>query len=599
MRKIQFWYLVPLFVLLVLVSCSQKKPPVTVIQYTDPSYITGIVKWDDSLYCATRGGLVWWDIDSRHYTVITTAEGLISNVLTDIVVDGRNILWVSSHEGMASFDGVTWRYYGEAQGLPSSYVTDLTVDLDGNVWAATRDGVVWWDGRRFNVFTEEGGPGQKPITAIFFDKGGNIWITAEDDGIYYKIEGEWQYLSGKTGHVAQSWDMNIWVYDGMEISYWTGLTFVGYPMYNYIPAVNARYIDATDTRIWYFTDGGVHSTIGNRDWLNFDESNGLVSNDVTSGLVVSNDEIYVGTSSGLSVIRNGEIENYVIPNTPIGYNFISINFDSQDRLWLGTWENGVNIWEDGIWSAMSGNGFITDGLQTVRSFVFGSSGEVVFNTITGILFSSDDGWRLETRADGVSGDDVRCGVFDREGRYWVGTSGGICYREGQRWTRFREIHGLPSEDVWACALDGEGTVWFGTTGGIVSFTNRELRDRSADTGLDSLDVRAVYADGNTVYFGTTDGSLIVYNGESWNVFDGSTLRTTGAIYAITGEPSGAVWLGTDGNGVIRFEHGEVEQYTIDDGIPYDVVRSLAYHDGILWMACYGGIASLERGEASQ
>jgi len=576
------------------VSCSRGKQSVTVRQYTDPSYITGIVKWDNSLYCATRGGLVTWDLDSRHYAIITTAEGLISNVLTDIVVDGNNILWVSSREGVASFDGVTWRYYGEAQGLPSSYVNDLTVDLDGAVWAATDDGVGWWDGRRFNLFTEEEGPGRRPITALFFDKGGNFWITAGNDGLYCKVEGEWQYFSGIDGHIAQSWDLNVWVYNDTELSYWAGLSFVKFPIFEYISTIGARFIGASDNRIWYFTDSGVHSTIGTRDWLSFDESNGLASNDVTAGLVVSNDEVYVGTSSGLSVIKNGEIENFIIPNTPIGYNFISIDFDSQDRLWLGTWENGVNIYESDVWSAMSGNGYITESLQTVRSFVFGPSGEIVFNTISGILTCSDGDWRLETRVDGVSGDDVRCGLFDPEGRYWAGTSGGVCYREGGRWTRFRMFHGLPSEDIWACAVDGEGTVWFGTTLGIVSFTDLELQNRTADTGVDSLDVRSVFTDDRTVYFGTTDGMLIVYNGESWKVYDNNALRITSAIHAITVDTSGAVWLGTDGDGVIRFQDGAVEHYTIDDGIPYNAVRSLAYHDGLLWMACYGGIASLDR-----
>ena len=37
----------------------------------------------------------------------------------------------------------------------------------------------------------------------------------------------------------------------------------------------------------------------------------------------------------------------------------------------------------------------------------------------------------------------------------------------------------------------------------------------------------------------------------------------------------------------------------DDGIPFDVVRSVAFKDGVLWAACYGGLATIEIEETGE
>jgi len=62
-------------------SCSRQDISIKIIQYTDPAHVTGIAKYQGDLYCATKGGLVKWDMISGEYTIITTADGLPSNVL--------------------------------------------------------------------------------------------------------------------------------------------------------------------------------------------------------------------------------------------------------------------------------------------------------------------------------------------------------------------------------------------------------------------------------------------------------------------------------------------------------------------------------------
>ncbi len=152
---------------------------------------------------------------------------------------------------------------------------------------------------------------------------------------------------------------------------------------------------------------------------------------------------------------------------------------------------------------------------------------------------------------------------------------------------------MPSEDTWACGIDSKGTVWFGTTEGIVSFADDKINDRTSEIDYEEIDVRSMLVKDDKIYFGTNSGNLIVYNGDTWDIYSNKYLKTDKGILTITSEPTGALWLGTYGDGVIRLENGKAVKFTMSDGLPFDFVRSIEFRDGILWAACYGGVAKIE------
>jgi len=578
-------------------SCSRQDISVKITQYTDPAYVTGIAQYQGDLYCATRGGLVKWDLTSREYTIITTADGLPSNVLTDVLVDGENRLWVSSREGLGMFNGTSWRKYGVSHGLPSPEINDLTLNKSGKLWVGTEDGAAYFDRGRFKLLAETGSPGRKQINFVYFDKGNNLWICTEKNGIFYRINNEWKHsvestgLQGNTAKIiTQSWDLKMWSSSSRGIFIWDGVGWRWYPSFDRLGTIEANYLTSTDTRLWFFTSNGVYASHGN-EWIQYTAEEGLMTNNVTTGLVESDNRIYVGSVNGLSIIDNGTVENFHIPNNPVGYNYISLSIDNRGRVWLGTWETGLSLYDSGYWTQLTGKN--PDDVSTVRGTIFGPDGTIAFNTTSGVVLYKDDEWKKYTRRNGISGNDVRCGVFDRKGRYWIGTSAGISRMENGSWKRFRKIHGLPSEDVWACGVDSNDTVWFGTVEGIVSFNGDELNDRTPEIGLEEVDVRSILVKDNTVYFGTNSGNLIVYKNGKWNVFSNGYLGTKKAILTMASDPTGALWLGTFGDGIIRLKNGKTGKITMSDGLPFNVVRSVAYNDGVLWAACYGGVAKIE------
>ena len=94
-------------------------------------------------------------------------------------------------------------------------------------------------------------------------------------------------LPGNTASaITQSWDLRMWAASWVGISIWDGIGWHMYSSVDKMGTIEARYMTSTDERIWFFTARGVHSSRG-LDWIHFTEEQGLLSNDVTTGLVES------------------------------------------------------------------------------------------------------------------------------------------------------------------------------------------------------------------------------------------------------------------------------------------------------------------------
>ncbi|MBN1292997.1 MAG: hypothetical protein JXB48_14245 [Candidatus Latescibacteria bacterium] len=587
--------IMPLVILMA--SCTARKQPAHITQYTDLAHITGIAIVDDICYCSTKGGLIKWNIPAGEYSIFTTADGLPSNILLDVIVKGNDEIWVASVYGVGFFDGSSWKRYGVENGLPSNEVNSLSLDQEGNLWAATIEGGAKFERGRFSALDGVGAPVGFNVQCIYFDKGENMWVGTTDKGVYMKTEDGWVQSGSKDGlmtdassTIIQSWDNSIWTASWAGISRWDGFGWSGFKPMDRLGTYKARQLKSTRDHLWFFTANGVHASKGS-DWLHYTEDDGLVSNDVNCGYVVSDDLIYVGTSYGLSVIKNGEIENFVIPNKPFGHNCTSVTIDDCNRVWVGTWETGLNLYSAGYWSKITGKE--PGMLSTVRSILFGPENKITFHTTNGIVVKNENDWTVYTRQDGITSDDIRCGVYDNQGKYWVGTATGISCLDNGIWKRYRAVHGLPSEDIWSCALDKNGTVWFGTTSGILSVEGDTISDRSPEIDIDSLDVRSILSIDDSVYFGLESGKLVVFEDGEWNVYGNNFLETVSGIYSIAAEPSGALWFGTNGDGVIRLEDSKTQKYTVKDGLPSNYVRSVAYSEGVLWAACFGGVGTIE------
>src|SRR5438876_5897654 len=72
----------------------------------------------------------------------TTADGLASNTIHDIVADSRGFLWFATSEGLSRFDGYSFSNLTTLNGLPHRSVSRVLVDRSGVYWIGTPNGLV-------------------------------------------------------------------------------------------------------------------------------------------------------------------------------------------------------------------------------------------------------------------------------------------------------------------------------------------------------------------------------------------------------------------------------------------------------------------------
>ncbi len=110
----------------------------------------------------------------------------------------------------------------------------------------------------------------------------------------------------------------------------------------------------------------------------------------------------------------------------------------------------------------------------------------------------------------------------------------------------------------------------------------------------SMYVREVFQDRHGNYWlGTNDEGVARYDGETlayFSVEDGFGGR---AVRGILQDPDGALWFATNG-GVSRFESGKFINYTVDDGLSKNQVWSIMQdRTGAIWAGTHGGVCRFD------
>ncbi|HEX8876011.1 MAG TPA: two-component regulator propeller domain-containing protein [Phycisphaerales bacterium] len=86
------------------------------------------------------------------------ASARSSNALTShvraIAQDAKGQMWFGTDgEGLVRYDGHAFTFFTEKEGLPSNFVRTIDVDAEGKLWITSRDGLCTFDGTTFTRAT--------------------------------------------------------------------------------------------------------------------------------------------------------------------------------------------------------------------------------------------------------------------------------------------------------------------------------------------------------------------------------------------------------------------------------------------------------------
>ena len=145
--------------------------------YTNGNYVRALAIEGDTVWAATDGGVVRWERTAGTYAKYTTADGLASNRVEALAIDGAGHKWFGTFGGgVSEFDGDTWKTYTTADGLASNTVNTIAIDGAGHKWFGTYGGVSEFDGGAWTTYTTADGLAHNTVRAIAIDGAGHKWF---------------------------------------------------------------------------------------------------------------------------------------------------------------------------------------------------------------------------------------------------------------------------------------------------------------------------------------------------------------------------------------------------------------------------------------
>jgi len=230
-----------------------------------------------------------------------------------------------------------------------------------------------------------------------------------------------------------------------------------------------------------------------------------------------------------------------------------------------------------------------------------------------------------TRDNALANEYVFAAFVDSRGDVWLGTNGGGVsrYSEG-RWRTYFPLHGLADYWVYSFAEAPDGDVWIGTWAGLNRWSRRQDRFTTYLEELVNEWVYALAVDARGRLWVGTEGGLNAFDGRQWLTWthaeglgapnraglpfspntglgtrnrhdlnvqvDGRPSYNPNYVFSLVADGE-AVWVGTWGGGVGRFDGRRFRNYTRDDGLPGEIVYALARDgDGRVWAGTDGGVA---------
>lgn len=351
---------------------------------------------------AERNGLRFYHLGQE--------DGLSHSTVFSINQDRKGYMWFATSDGLNKFNGYNFTVYRHAYGDSTSIASNtsrcIMVDGSGRIWVGTSEGLSLYDSdkeRFVNYYISRKGKHVAVVNIVQMQRGKLLLGTPE--GVFVFDIAQRQFLDDVLPQAMQELKNAAMVRQADRI-------YIGASrgLYEYAPhdkmfrqlavlesSENVQTVFCQEMdRIWVATEGGglfLYNKISKKlkNYYLGDES-GLRSNFVRSLALDPDDQLWVGTYSGLYIFRENTGQFDLLSEQSESEGDLSQNSvrcifkDAQGGMWLGTYWGGVNYYHP-----------LCNRFRHIKHIPF-----------------------VNSLSDNV----VSCIAEDVDGNLWIGTSGG-------------------------------------------------------------------------------------------------------------------------------------------------------------------------------
>lgn len=496
---------------------------------------------------------------------------------------------------------ISFSHLGAEMGLENTYITSITQDGSGCVWVGTDWGLFMLNGKRFVSYTTDNSNiNGNGINVLYYEKTTDqIWIGTK---IGLSI------MDCKTRHIAKVIDKRIFNVFDIKPSHSKGKIWVA-NVNGTIIQLNANELDVTQSTL--------EMTFENKHVLELNTKNvQSLPYDFNCIMEDNKGNLFIGTQySGLAVVdiarrvakiysHNNDSQNS-IPSDKVK----CLYKDSHDNIWIGT-SNGLSLFnENGKFTnfhyeqhnakSIASNDIcsiseISDCKMWIACYMGGIS-VLDIKTLTFQDPSSINFERLKPEGNNRNSSQLPTILFkDSFGNAWIGNWGTGLYVVSHRNPIFRiipQITNSSSSSVTAAYTSPDGNTWLACGEEVIKLHNLNIIER--------YDLSTWTDDGKTVILcinslsptqlvmGLSNGKIIIYdltNKTSKQIFSSSINNNISSFYK---EKDNTILACTNYGPYRIYNNGEIEKVVLD-GTQISQSKVAAYDkQGRLWIGIYG------------
>ena len=325
--------------------------------------VTAIIRdQHGSLWFGTRNGLNRYESrpDGDGITHFTVDQGLSNDWITAIAEDHQGNLWVGTRGGGVNrYDSRSFSYLKLSADQNNRWVTAIHEDRQGNLWLGTQGGLTKYDGASFKRFTTKHGLNQNEVSSIQADSSGNLWIGMFGSGGLDYFDGHsFKHFGTAQGLISPNiWSMML----DSKGHLWLGTWFRGVSQHRTENGKHSfahfsmqeglgsnavlGFMEDRKGNIWFGTRGGGISRYDGKHLINFNTEKGLGVGGVVRMMEDSKGYLWFA-GHGLSRYDPEQEWNRFVTFTKedgLCDNAIaSILEDKQQNIWVSS-QNGISV----------------------------------------------------------------------------------------------------------------------------------------------------------------------------------------------------------------------------------------------------------------
>ncbi len=417
--------------------------------------------------------------------------------------------------------------------------------------------------------------------------------------------------------IAETSDGFIWIGSYSGLIRYDGKTFERIDSTSGVSSVVSLFVDSKE-RLWIGTNDSGVAVMEKDSFRIYNQSEGLRSSSVRSIVEDTDGTIIIATTQGIAKVDSqGNLS--LLDDEKINGEYIRVLSLGDDGMIYGTTNSGsVFTMKDGRISSF----FTADqlGITDVRTILPDpqKAGNAYIGTSESSIYNVSLGGepKVEKTID-VSPLEYINSIENINDQIWVCADNGISIVNGSSASR---LLNMPVNSSVECVItDYQGNLWAASSKqGVMKIVPNQFTDIFEKYRLSDTVVNSTCMYNGLLFIGGKSSGLSVIgsnglletlpltsamtaSGKRLGANDLIALLENSRIRSIVRDSGNSLWISTFGEtGLLKYSNGAVTQFTMDDGLPSNRVKTvIETRDGKFAAACSGGVAIIENDQITK